>query len=218
MIPTIGLNNFVLRHLAGSKFSHFDGAWPEVINRVRESWENRIPGYKDGVVLVPVNPSRFFAGVVELTTGAKIRAVYSSRQRGEAPFVQIEAYGPKTPAAVAEIVLYRRDVLGADASSECEWEIVSINARCTLKPEPQTPMAMARNYLDLEGGTKATYTADQFAESIFYWSSRAMSAGPEPEVPEENIHRLLRNLGLDPNSQDTPWRVDAIRAFLRNHH
>jgi hypothetical protein len=217
MIPTIGLNNFVLRQTAASKFSHFDGAWPEVINRVRDSWENRTPGYKDGVVLVLVNPSRFYTGIVELTPSTKITAVYAARREGEAPFVQIEAHGPKTPAAVAEIVLYRRDVLGKDASSECEWEIVSINARCTIEPEPQTPMAMTRNFLGLEGGTKASYTPEQFAQAIHYWSSRAMAAGPEPEIPTENFHRLLRNLGLDPHSQDTPWRVDAIRAFLRNH-
>jgi hypothetical protein len=216
MIPTIGLNNFVLRQTAASKFSHFDGAWPEVINRVRESWESRTPGYKDGVVLVPVNPSRFMCGIVELSLSTKIRAVYAARREGEAPFVQIEAFGPKTPAAVVEIVLYRSDVLGKDASSECEWEIVSINARCTFHPEPQTPMAMARNFLALEGGTKADYSAEQFAESIHFWSSRAMAAGPEPEIPTENLHRLLRNLGLDPHSQDTSWRVDAIKAFLRD--
>ena len=40
-----------------------------------------------------------------------------------------------------------------------------------------TPMAMARNFLALPGGTKAEYTAAQFAEAIIYWSTRAMHGG-----------------------------------------
>jgi hypothetical protein len=38
-------------------------------------------------------------------------------------------------------------------------------------------MAMARNFLVLPGGTKAEYTAAQFAEAIIYWSTRAMHGG-----------------------------------------
>jgi hypothetical protein len=85
--------------------------------------------------------------------------------------------GDKLPAAAVELVLYRRDVLleeGPDAvSTEAEWELVSINARPTEGPEPMTPMAMARNMAELKGGTAATYTAEQFVESILYWSRRA---------------------------------------------
>ena len=87
-------------------------------------------------------------------------------------------------------MLYRRDVLledyererseGRDAKLEdfvgtdCEWELVSINARPTPEPEPLTPDTMARNFLELPGGTKADYTAEEFARAILYWSCRAM--------------------------------------------
>ena len=36
------------------------------------------------------------------------------------------------------------------------------------------PVAMARNMLGLPGGSEATYTAEEFATAIVYWSTRAM--------------------------------------------
>ena len=34
------------------------------------------------------------------------------------------------------------------------------------------PVTMARNMLEKEGGTKSVYTAEEFAEAIYYWSQR----------------------------------------------
>ena len=35
------------------------------------------------------------------------------------------------------------------------------------------PVTMARNFLEKPGGTFAPYTAQQFAEAIWFWSIRA---------------------------------------------
>jgi hypothetical protein len=122
-----------------------------------------------------VAPEKFFSGVVELEPETPLRAIFSARRKGEDPYVQVEALGgQKLPAKVAEVVLYRHDVLGSDASTDAGWEIVSMNARATEEPEPLTPVAMARNFLELPGGTKAEYSAEQFAQAIVYWSRRAM--------------------------------------------
>ena len=78
--------------------------------------------------------------MVELTEGTPLRAVFSSRRKGEEPYLQVEAVGgDKLPAKVVEVVLYRHDVLGRDASSEAEWEIISINARPTDEPRAGYP-------------------------------------------------------------------------------
>ena len=61
-----------------------------------------------------------------------------------------------------------------------EWQIVSVNCRTTEAPEPPTPQAMMRNFFaklgrpEGAGGSPMDYTAKQFAESIAYWSCRAM--------------------------------------------
>lgn len=171
----VAVNNFVLRQTAESRFSHFDGEWHDLAALVRDHLRHGKPGYKDGVLLVPVPEDGFFSGVVEVTPETKLEAAFTARREGEEPFVQVVAVGgEKLPAKVVEIVLYRHDVLGDEAVTDAEWEIVSINARATEEPEPLTPMAMARNFLESPGGTTAAYTAIEFARSIEYWSKRAM--------------------------------------------
>jgi len=173
----VGINEFVRRQTPDSKFSHCASSFEVLAALVAGSLSEGKTGYKDGVLLVSVPPEGFFSGVVEVTEGTPLKATFESRRKGEAPFVQVVAVGgEKLPAKAVEIVLYRHDVLAADneASTEAEWEIISINARPTDEPEPMTPMAMARNMLGLTGGTKAEYTAEEFARAIVYWSARAM--------------------------------------------
>lgn len=173
----IATSAFVRRQTHESKFSHFAGSWEELESLVEAHLDQAKPGYKDGVVLVPVPSQKFFSGIVEVDERTELKATFGARRADEASYVDVVAVGgEKLPAKFVEVVLYRHDVLAADGeqSSEAEWEIISLNARATEGPEPMTPMAMARNFLALHGGTKAEYSAEQFAESIIYWSTRAM--------------------------------------------
>ncbi len=175
MSNKIGINDFVKRQTAESKFSHFEGSMDELLKMVEDGFSGAETGYKDGVRIVPLSPNGFFSGVVDISEKTNLKAEFSARRAGEDPYVTIVAVnGDKVPAKVVEVIIYRHDVLGGDASTDAEWEIISINARPTEDPEPMTPVAMARNFLELPGGTKAEYTAQQFAESIIYWSKRAM--------------------------------------------
>jgi len=179
-MPTIGINTFVRRQTADSRFSHFEGDLQRVANMAKDMFAAGRAGYRDGVLLVTVPAKGFFSGVVELTPETELRTKFVSRRPGEDPVKVTEAIGAtKLEAAHVELVLYRRDVLleeGPDsAPSGCEWELVSINARPTPEEEPMTPDTMARNFLVLPGGTKAEYTAEEFARSILYWSCRAMA-------------------------------------------
>ena len=202
----VAVNSFVRRQTADSKFSHFSGTEDELVELVLENLPRATSGHKDGVILVPVPPEKFFSGVVEVVEGMPLQANFGARRKGEAPYIDVVAVGgPKLPAQAVEVVLYRHDVLGEEAekclrcrglglwpplnemdpdTQTCEvcggsghrarWEIVSLNARPTEGPEPMTPMAMARNLLAMAGGTQADYSAQQFAEAIVYWSTRAM--------------------------------------------
>lgn len=135
-------------------------------------------GYKDGVLLVPVPAIGFFSGVVAVMPDTQLKAIFEARRNGEEPFVSVVAVGAeKLPAKYVELVLYRHDVLveNGEATTECAWELISINARATEGEEPPYPTTMARNFLELPCGTKADYTAEQFAKSIAYWSTRVMA-------------------------------------------
>jgi hypothetical protein len=173
----IGMGKLALRQTAESRFSHFAGTQDELLALVEANFDRATPGYRDGVLLVSVAPEGFFSGVVELTANTPLKATFEARREGEAPFVQVVATeGEKLPAKAVEVVLYRRNLLEEGRGSGADWDIISINARPTEEPEPMTPMAMARNMLHLPGGTAATYTAEEFAQAIIYWSTRAMKA------------------------------------------
>ncbi len=169
----IKTNPFTFRQTPSSKFAHFEGSWEELEVLTLENFEKAQPGYRDGVVLVPVPPERFFSSVVEVTRDSKLWSTFGSRQRGEAPFLQTVARGSKAPAVAVDIVLYRHDVLaeGNEHSCDADWEIVSINARPTKEEVPMDPVTMARNFLRMEGGTKGDFSAEDFAKSIIFWAT-----------------------------------------------
>lgn len=156
-------------------FSYFEGT-PEELAALVEAHlhEGKPAPGRQGVLLVPVPPSRFLSGVVRVSAETRLTAVFEARRRGEDPVITVKAEGEPAPAVAVDIVVYSHEALGADASGPYEWEVVSVNARDTLGDEPPHPVAMARNQLGLPGGSPANYTADEFARAIIYWSTRAM--------------------------------------------
>jgi hypothetical protein len=181
---TIGINAFVRRQVAVSPYSHFappgvEDSWSALVDLVVANFDKQTPGYREGVVLVPVPADGFFSGVVQVTPETHLASFFRARRDGEEAYIQtIAPASNKAPALVVEIVLYSRETLGADASPEgYDWEIISINARPTVEPEPMHPQTMARNMLGLPGGTPAVYTAEEFAKAVLYWSTRCMAGG-----------------------------------------
>ena len=175
--PTIVCNSFVKRQTKSSKFSHFDGSWEELEQLTKDNFAKATPGYKPGVLLVPVPADRFKSGVVEINPETQFHVAYAPRREGEDPYLQIAAKGGnKSQAKYVNIVLYSHDVLAEnnENDTDADYEIISINARPTEGEEPLPPITMARNMAGLVGGTKASYTAEQFVESILYWNKRAM--------------------------------------------
>jgi hypothetical protein len=178
MKRNVSVGEFVRRQTPESRFSHFDGTWDELVELVETCFGQAKPGYRKGVVLVTLPAGRFFSGVVEVTPQIELCAKFTARRPGEAAAIVVTAAGEKLPAKVVDVVLYHRDVLkeSGEPLPKTDWEIISINARPTEEEEPMNPVAMARNFLGLPGGTKADYSPEEFAKAIVYWSTRAMRA------------------------------------------
>ena len=116
--------------------------------------------------------------------GMNVEAELKVRQEGEDPYIETfvtEAEARRhdalilLPAASVDIVCYSAEALlenGGTRSTDCDWEVVCILCRSDEEREPMTPLAMARNYLEMPGGTKSDYTAKEFADAIYYWSSQ----------------------------------------------
>jgi hypothetical protein len=175
--PVILLNPFVNRQTPASPFSHFEGDGGELLSLVRDNFHRAVPGYKDGVLEVPVPPDRFRSAVTPLREGQTLTATFAARREGEAPFLTVNVVAPKAQAKEVKIILYSHAILGGDAATEADYEVISINASILEGGEPMHAVAMARNFLGLAGGTKAEYTAEQFAKAVLFWASHAMATG-----------------------------------------
>ena len=191
-LPTIGWSKFALeRHTKKIAATQFP--WPSelLLKLVRKHWNKRIPGQGrtdlNKVVIVPIQENEIDLDVLFTTSWVHIKNLKPenyikgklvSRQAGEDPYIEISAWsgGPwntslSEKVKYAKVVLYSADTLlenSGTRSTSCDWEVVAILGG-PWSNEPMTPLTMARNYLQKDGGTFSPYTAEQFAESIYFW-------------------------------------------------
>ena len=181
----LGWSDFA-RHrcVPGGGHTWFAGGGDELLDRVRAGWAGRRPGQGRAdlteVVVVPVAPAGFVGSTVLVEADTPLRAELVRRQAHEEPHIRVLAAGPPEPVRHAAVVLYSAAVLEQDGgrrSGDFDWEVVALIAG-PAEHEPMDPLTMARNLLRKPGGTHAAYTAEQFAEAVWYWARRAAVAPP----------------------------------------
>ncbi len=182
-ITNVGVNEFVKRQTKESRFSYYDGPLTEVAALAESYLATGVKGYRDGVLQVDVPPKNFYSGVVQLKPGDKLSGIYESRRQGEDPRKQVGAVnGEKIKAKAVNLILYRADVLaeGNDRTTDCQWELISINARATDEPEPINVGALIANHFGADGGTATKLNDTEFVNqlrfSFEYWKDKAMLA------------------------------------------
>lgn len=178
----IYVNSFVRRQTENSGFSHWTISDEELITRIKAGFSNRKRGYRDGVYLVPVDPTGFYTSVVQLKAGDALVGEYVARREGEEPRKShYAASGQKTPAKSVNIVLYSHDVLAEknENESEEEYEIISVNAELTEEESPIPVGALIANHFELSGGTATKMTDSEFVaalkKSVLYWKDKALA-------------------------------------------
>jgi len=138
-------HTLVQRQTDDSPFSHFAGSWESLELLVARFIHRATPGYRDGVLFVPVPADGFYCGVVEVATGIDLVTTFEARRKGEEPHITVTARGVSKPRAeFVEVVVYRHDVLEADkdATAETCYEITTIIGRPTEAPESLHPVMM----------------------------------------------------------------------------
>ena len=173
----IGWSGFALNQQ--KRNARFNGKPAELLTLIAANWAKRQPGFgrKDlsEVVVVPV-PPRFFSGTTTtIRPHIKLKAYRTQRRRGENWYVDVSTKQKPDRIKFAKVVLYSKATLAHEASGKFDWEIVAVLAG-SVESEPMQPITMARNFLKKKGGTFAPYTADQFAEAIWYWSNKVRSS------------------------------------------
>jgi len=180
-MPEFAISDFVRRQTPNSRFSHFEGTDVCLLRRVAYNFRDAEPGYRDGVLVVPIsNMEGFFAGVCKLKSGDKLSGNFIPRRDGEDPRKNTCVVGgKKEPAKKVNVILYHRDVLGEqpDHVSLAEWEIVSINCSPVEGDMPIDPITLLHNHFGSTGGT-ATGMSDyelveQLRKSFAWWKDKA---------------------------------------------
>ena len=191
------LNDFVRRQVPNSRFSHTILSEESLLFLVTENFDRAKPGYRDGVLVVPVPPKGFYSATVDLKEGMRLRATYESRKEGEEPRMHVGLEPPvvghhpggldydyasaKEPAVGVDIILYASTVLAEDGDNDLpaedgNWEIISINARLCEDEEPIRPDTLIANHLHESGGTETHMTDSDFVEALrksrAYWNGK----------------------------------------------
>jgi hypothetical protein len=186
-MPTIHFSTFARkRHVASSQYSHFDISEQEVLERVMNSHDRWIQGYRSGVILVPIDPQGFWSSTAVLNERDTIHGDYRPRKEGEEPRKSTWIYGDKVPALAVDVVLYSHDVLqeGDEAESLADYEIISINAHPTNENNvPMRPGTLMANHFTLSGGTATNMSPEAFVaslkRSVMYWKDK-IEVRPHP--------------------------------------
>ena len=180
----IVFSEFVQRQTSWSSFTHWTLNDKALLKLVYDNFENAKQGYRNGVLLVPVNPDGFYSGVVVLSEGEQLSGCFAARKEGEEPRKQVRsARKIKSPAKSVYIVLYRSDVLAENGENSCmdaDWEIISVNGAPTEEEMPIAPMTLLHNHFQSSGGTATGLSNDELVEmlkvSFEYWKDKAMVA------------------------------------------
>ena len=190
----IEVNEFAERQTPESKFSHFDGTWAELAELTWAFIDDAKPGYREGVMIVPVPADRFMTSIVPVGPETPLEATFVSRRDDEEKHLGIVSRnGEKQRAKYVEIVVYALHVIQEEDAGACgaPWQILSINASPTESEVPFPQIARARNILQMKGGTDAKLEEKtklelvemilDMARATIFWSQHVMVEPPQEE-------------------------------------
>jgi len=158
------------RQVADSHFTHWTISNEEVMKLVVSAIDGlgQEPDTSKPLVL-SIPPVAFYSPMVKLEEGDRGVWDYNPRHgQEEAPRKSLQVVRPgalKLAAGTVEVVLYAHKMLEADgdASSDADWEIITINA--SADGCPMDPDTFIANHLGLDGGTDHKLTdAEAWAE------------------------------------------------------
>ena len=153
-----------------------------VLQKVIDNFHRAVKGYRDGVLLVPINPSKFTCPVVQLKGGEYLFGKFESRIPTEDPRKKISVLGgTPLPALSVDVVLYSTKVLaedGEDYDHSADYEVVTILAKPCIGEQPMPPETLMANHFKISGGTATNMNPEEFEkalkESFLFWKDKAL--------------------------------------------
>jgi hypothetical protein len=185
-----------------------------VLKEIKANFNKQKPGYRKGVILVPIDPAGYSVQHVEITKDTLLFADYKPRVLGEEPRKVIHALVETLPQALfMDVVLYSHQTLMEknEASAEADWEIITMLPKL-IEDEPMHPDTLIANHIGLSGGTDTKMSSVEFeialTESVNYWKNRVNAVESCHDIGrakqqlrnaldyEHESMRFLRELGI----------------------
>ena len=181
---SVAVNDFVRRQTKGSGKSYANNlSFEEIVKHAQDQLTNGNykMGYREGVVLVQVTKElihHFICPFVRVTEKTNLKATVVRRRPEEEPYIQLRALtGTTLKTGSVDLILYCHNVLAEtkEQTTDADWELISFQAMPEgIEDMPMGPITMMRNQLQLNGGTKAYYKSERWAESVKFWQEYAV--------------------------------------------
>jgi len=180
----VEVNDFVKRQIEGSGKTYSKSmTFDEIAKHAEEQMAIDVfsLGYREGVRVVDADDSiinNFICPFVLIKQDTILTSKLVKRQKHEEPYIQIRALnGELLKTSKVELILYSNDVLKEkdENTTDAEWELISINSIPEgVEKMPIGPVTMMRNQLNLDGGTKAYYSSNEWANSVRFYQQYAI--------------------------------------------
>jgi len=180
----VEVNDFVKRQIEGSGKTYSKSmTFDEIAKHAEEQMAIDVfsLGYREGVRVVDADDSiinNFICPFVLIKQDTILTSKLVKRQKHEEPYIQIRALnGELLKTSKVELILYSHDVLKEknENTTDAEWELISINSIPEgVEKMPIGPVTMMRNQLNLDGGTKAYYSSNEWANSVRFYQQYAI--------------------------------------------
>jgi len=179
----------MLQHTPDSRFTAYSGSWDALTRAVECNWEKRKPGYRDGVVTVPIRGDGFFTcPTILLCEDDIFEGAYVARHPGETPrktfFVSRTnkkcVVRKPSLASHVDVVLYSRETLAENDEERtgADWDIITILGKIREDPQPMSPETLMANHFGADGGTNTHMTPEEFEaslrESFNFWQNKGL--------------------------------------------
>ena len=144
-------------------------------------WDTRIPGDKEGIFHISI-PKEWVRGEIKTLQEGEVLvgSITFSKRKGveEDPRMEVKVVdGLPDQVESADVIVYSKELLGKDSSSEEEYEVIAIRGLLN-KPNPRPLNTLLHNIFNQSGGTPVEGTAEEklkmIEESFLFWKNKVM--------------------------------------------
>jgi hypothetical protein len=153
-----------------------------IVGEVTANFPKAKPGYRDGVLLVPISPENFVGQIATLRESTTLLSgTFIPRQPEEPPRKQFVVDQQPDELVAVDIVLYSNATLAENnenSDKTADFEIIAILTKISEEDQPLSPETLMANHFGESGGTSTKMLPEGFVaaleKSYNFWKNKAI--------------------------------------------